>query len=1025
MRQVLSRAALAALLAALAAAPSAAADPVAWPYLPNDDIGAVAFKRAHPTWDGRGVVVAILDTGVDAFAPGLTQRPGGGTKLIDCRDFSTEGDWEVAEAERDTSAGAGDLAFRHPDGPRLRGAGSLPVPPGPDDADAGLVYIGVIPESRFLNSRGVTDLNDDGDKADRFAFLVWVADRAAVEDRLGVGAGYEELAGLGAAAHAAVVRERASERVWLVAVDTNGDGDLAGEPVLRDYRVNRDTFRLAAPDAPKARTLMAWSVNVEEKEGRLGRRQAPRVEFHFDDGAHGSHCAGIAADYRVSGQEGLDGVAPGAWVMSLKIGDNRLSGGASRTESMKRAFDYAADFAKRYGLPLVISMSYGINSVEEGEAEFEEYVDEQMPRNPGLVYCTSAGNEGPGVSTVGLPAASPCVIASGAYLSPAAGAALYNARMPRPQLYGFSSRGAEVAKPDVVAPGGALSTVPGWVDGMARMHGTSMACPTTAGAVACLLSAARQEGLTVHWGMVKRALVAGAAPVPGLERCEQGGGLVSLAGAWEVLARLARSRTARQVLDYRLETECPFQADGLAPAAYWRVPGGVPVAPKTVSFTVKPIFHPDLTADEKDTFFRSFTFRPEADWVRMVSTRAYIRGDMGMTVDLQYDGARLARPGLHSTRVVALQDGGDLGGASAQEFALWNTVVVAEPLGPTRGWSRTWEGRGLPASGVHRYFVEVPVGATALRVRLEVSARTGAGQGARVATEICDPEGQTRGGYAGVASLEGAPVRDQAVLPPDLRPGVWEILCTAPITAMEDSDYRLTVSCDAYACEPAVLTALTRPAAGKPAKGEVTVTRGFPGVLRGQAQAAIEGFRRERRVEVEKGDTWTLDFTLTRETPRARFRLALDETTANLFTDCAVNIVDKDGARVVSDSFAGLEASVEWSLPEGMDEATAKLEVVGGFALAAGEDAWGFDLEEEYLLAAPVRGVVERGDAADLALYSGVPTKLAVSVADPWPAPPAGTHAFGAVRLLDRGPEDRLPGETAGRAVLEVPIRLD
>lgn len=1013
--------AAAAAVSTAAGARGAAAEP--WAYLPNADIGAHAFKAAHPAWDGRGVVVAILDTGVDAFAPGLLQTSTGGLKVIDCRDFSTQGEWEVAEAERDTAAAAGTLAFAHPDGPRLEGAERLAVPPAPGEGSAGRVWMGVISESRFRNSRGVRDLNDDGDRVDRFGFLVWLADREAVEAKLGAGRIYDTLAAAGDQARRAVARERESARVWLVAVDTDGDGSLADEAVLRDYRVNGDAFRLHAPDAPEARTLMAWSVTVRDEEDRRGRPLAPRVEFHFDDGAHGSHCAGIAAGYQVSGQAGMDGVAPGAWVMSLKIGDNTLAGGASRTESMKRAFEHAASFQERYGLPVVVSMSYGINSVEEGDAAYEKFLDEQMPKHPGLVYCTSGGNEGPGVSTSGLPAACGSVIASGAWLSPDAAAALYNARLPRGQLYGFSSRGGEVPKPDVIAPGGALSSVPGWVDGMARMAGTSMACPTTAGAIACLLSAARQEGLAVHWGMIKRALIAGATPVPHLARVEQGGGLVNLPAAWEVLRRLAASKTARQVLDYRVETECPFQADGLAPAAYWRVPGGVPAAPRTVSFRVRPVFHPDLTPDEKDTFFRSFTFRPEADWLRAVASKAYIRGDMAMTVDLQYDGARLAKPGLYSARVAALQDGGDLSGPAAQEFTLWNTVVVADDLALAPNWQRVYEGRGLEPSGVHRYFVTVPAGATALRVRLEVSERAGSGKGARVLAEICDPEGQTRGAYAGVASVEGVPVRDTVIVPPELRPGIWEVACAAPIAAMETSDYRLTVACDAYACEPAAVTELACPAAGEPAAAELTVTRANPGVFRGGAQAVIEGFRREREVEVAGSDTWTLDFTLTAATPRAEFRLTLDEATANLFTDCAVNVVDAAGERVVSDSFYGRQAVVAWELPAGAAQASGKLEVVGGFALAADEEKWSFGLEERYLLSAPVAGTVERDGSADLTLYAGVPTPLDLAFAGSWPAPPDGLQPFGSVRFLDRNLADKAPGDTAGRLVLEVPVR--
>ena len=70
-----------------------------WNFMPSRETGAQDFRNTHPRFDGRGVVVAILDTGVDAFAPGLLQTTTGLTKLIDVRDFSTEGDWDTTLAE--------------------------------------------------------------------------------------------------------------------------------------------------------------------------------------------------------------------------------------------------------------------------------------------------------------------------------------------------------------------------------------------------------------------------------------------------------------------------------------------------------------------------------------------------------------------------------------------------------------------------------------------------------------------------------------------------------------------------------------------------------------------------------------------------------------------------------------------------------------------------------------------------------------------------------------------------------------
>jgi len=1007
-----------ALLFVLAIPVLAAPPGEGWNYLPQDDIRATDFKAEHPTWDGRGVVVAILDTGVDVFAPGLTETSTGQTKVIDVRDLSTEGDWSTEAAE------FAEGAWQAEDGFVLRGAGELAVPPVNDSPPEYPVYVGAIREPEFLNNPEVNDLNDDGDTDDEFGFLVYLADRADVERELGIGRGLEFYRGLNETAAASVAEERQSAKVWLVVVDTDGDGDLAGEKLLRDYHVNFDSFGLSAPRAPDSKTLMAWEVNVRENESQRGQAEPPTVEFHFDDGSHGSHCAGIAAGFRVSGQAGLDGVAPGAWVISCKLGDNRLAGGATRTESMKKAYETAVAFGKRWGLPVVVNMSFGINSVEEAEDTMGRWLDDLMADNPDFYVCTSAGNEGPGLSTIGIPATSQSLISSGAYLSVGTGADLYDAKLQRNTLFTFSSRGGETPKPDVVSPGSALSTVPGYVEGSARFNGTSMASPQTAGAVACLLSAARQEGLTTHWGMVKRALIAGASRVDGLALTDQGGGLVNIPATWPLLETLAESESAHDVLWWDIETACPFQQDGEAPAAYWRVPGGVPTAPEEVTFTVRPIFHPDLTPDEKDAFYRSFKLRSEAPWLDVVAGKRYVRGDMGMTVDVRYDGDELTSPGLYSARVIATLDGGDLSGLAAREFALWNMVVIGETLGPDNGFSRSWERDDLPVCWVDHHYVDVPSGASALRARLEVSQEIGASKGAMARIEINDPEGVVRGGWAGYATVDGDPIVDMTVTTPELYPGTWEINVCSNRQARDTTDYRLTVSCDGYDTEPAVITELPRPGTGKDAGTDLSVTRSFPGVFAGDVSATIDGFRKVHEVELEDTDEWTQKFTLDGTTPRALFELEMTEKVANYFTDCAVNILDSSGKAVRQTGFSGKEVQIGVSLPQGQESATFTLQVVGAFAIAEQMKDWGFSVTEHYLFGSPVRGEVSREGGGSLKLYCGVPTPLSVSFDGDWPAAPEGMGYGGQVTFRDTNLSDKAPGDRGGRVVLEVPIEI-
>ena len=53
------------------------------PYMPIRDTGAAQFVAAHPTFDGRGVTVGVVDTGVDLVHPALQTTTTGERKIVD------------------------------------------------------------------------------------------------------------------------------------------------------------------------------------------------------------------------------------------------------------------------------------------------------------------------------------------------------------------------------------------------------------------------------------------------------------------------------------------------------------------------------------------------------------------------------------------------------------------------------------------------------------------------------------------------------------------------------------------------------------------------------------------------------------------------------------------------------------------------------------------------------------------------------------------------------------------------------
>src|SRR4029077_18537213 len=126
------------------------------------------------------------------------------------------------------------------------------------------------------------------------------------------------------------------------------------------------------------------AINLAEENGH------PILDFFFDNSGHGSHVAGIAAGHNMFGLAGFDGVAPGAQLLGLKISNN-ARGGISVTGSMLRAMNYAADYAGRRGLPLVLNLSCGVGNEVEGGAVIDSLVNEFSLKHPDVLFVISAG----------------------------------------------------------------------------------------------------------------------------------------------------------------------------------------------------------------------------------------------------------------------------------------------------------------------------------------------------------------------------------------------------------------------------------------------------------------------------------------------------------------------------------------------------------------------------------------------------------------------------------------------------------
>src|SRR2546428_3454954 len=235
---------------------------------------------------------------------------------------------------------------------------------------------------------------------------------------------------------------------WVAFLDTNLDGSFEDEMPLHDFRQGHETIALGK----KPLTIVANFSQTADS--------APVLDLFFDTSGHGTHVAGIAAGYNLFDVAGFNRVGPGAQIIGLKIA-KKARGGVTVHGSMMRAIDYAARYAAQRNLPLVLNMSFGVGNEHEGRAVIDSIVDAFLLSHPEAVFAISAGNDGPGLSTLGFPGSADLALTVGAS-HPGVFAAPPHAGMPaaRDVLGWFSSRGGGPAKPDIVTPGVPFSSAP-------------------------------------------------------------------------------------------------------------------------------------------------------------------------------------------------------------------------------------------------------------------------------------------------------------------------------------------------------------------------------------------------------------------------------------------------------------------------------------------------------------------------------------------------------------------------------------
>jgi tripeptidyl-peptidase-2 len=450
---------------------------------------------------------------------------------------------------------------------------------------------------------------------------------------------------------------------------------------MTNYRVAREWATFSDDD------LMNFGVNVYDDGDTLS--------IVADVGAHGTHVAGIVAAHYPDRPE-LNGIAPGAQIVSVKIGDTRLdstSVGTGEFRGLVAVLENDCD---------LINMSYGGPTEEPNEGRIPDLLSEIVNLH-GVIFTLSAGNEGPALTTVGGPGGTTeALIGVGAVLTPGMMEAQYSMRDAYDEShFTWSSRGPAVDGDlgvVISAPGAAFAPVPNWsLQGNMLMQGTSMAAPNTCGGLALLLSALKAEeiGYTPH--SVRRAIESTAAEAPTTDRFALGAGMLQVDKAWDHL--VAHSGAPDDGVRYEVSIE---DADGDR-GVYLREPfeNDRPLMFRPV---VTPLFHEDADNRDKVDFLMRVRLDATADWIDVADSLLLMHG--GRSFRARVDPTNL-EPGVHFAQILGFD------ADNPQRGPLFDVPVTVVRTEEIDAESLTWHEQISAGSGeIVRRFIAVPAGAT-------------------------------------------------------------------------------------------------------------------------------------------------------------------------------------------------------------------------------------------------------------------------------------------------------------------------
>ncbi len=645
--------------------PSDPDTPLSHPYLPEKDMDITDMQAAHPTYDGRGVGMAILDATPDMLVPELqsaTSLDGQPirkiSELLSVTDPRDDVDPMWVKMDRVVQAA----------GQKFEVDGVTYVAPADGEFRFGIFNERDLKNPAYLHK----DVNFDGNPE-------------------------------GSSGLFALLWDEKSNTVW---VDTDQDHNFQNERPLQDYARKGDIGIFGTNQPPSARRhTVGFAVQTNP--------ELHYVRLNLGVWQHVTEVSGATLGKGFYGHA-YNGIAGEATFVSYFSSDN----------SMYRRVEAVIEAARNPKVDVICLEPAVVDDVtsplHDGTLVAGVIFDRvtEKYKKPLL----SPANNTFGMTTVLDEVSSHGILAVGAYQAGEAykinnGAEV--AEHDNLHLVGsFGPAGNGALKPDIISPSELVSTDCGYkppekVKGVYELPpgysvagGTSTAGPSATAAMALLVSAAKQAKIKYDAERLRVAVISTARFIPRFQAYQQGNGLVQVNAAWKMLQELDKKWDP-----VAIKSSAPVKTET---AAYLDPPYTGPGIFEREGWTAGQSATRNVTFTRTSGGASPMTF--DVQWVGnngAFESASTISLPLNKPVEFPIK-IQTKDPGVYSA-ILNLRRASYPGIA----YQILNTVVAASAFNPENNF--TIEDKfSAPRPGTESRFYYVPAGTSALRVHLTI-----------------------------------------------------------------------------------------------------------------------------------------------------------------------------------------------------------------------------------------------------------------------------------------------------------------